>query len=145
MKEAIDESYGRKGQEVLEMNYKAVDRGIDALVKVDVPSSWKDAVDEAAAEIEVPDFIKDVVIPMNKQEGDSLPVSAFCWKKMVTSQWAPLLMKRGIAVSVPEWQMNKCIQCNQCSYVCPHAAIRPILLTEEEKNNAPEGFQTRKL
>ena len=145
LKEAIDESYGRKGQEVLEMNYKAVDRGIDALVKVDVPSSWKDAVDEAAAEIEVPDFIKDVVIPMNKQEGDSLPVSAFVGREdghfpMGTSAYE----KRGIAVSVPEWQIDKCIQCNQCSYVCPHAAIRPILLTEEEKNNAPEGFQTKK-
>lgn len=145
LKEAIDDTYGKKGQEVLEMNYKAVDEGINALIKVNIPSSWKDAVDEAAAEVEVPEFIKNVVIPMNRQEGDSLPVSAFVGREdghfpMGTSAYE----KRGIAVFVPEWQIDNCIQCNQCSYVCPHAAIRPILLNEEEKNNAPKGFETKK-
>jgi len=144
LKEAIDHSYGKKGQKILDMNYKAVDAGIDALVKVDVPASWKDAVDEAAAEVEVPEFIKKVVQPMNRQEGDSLPVSAFVGREdghfpMGTSAYE----KRGIAVFVPEWQKDKCIQCNQCSYVCPHAAIRPILLTDEEKKNAPAGFETK--
>jgi len=144
LKEAIDHSYGKKGQKILDMNYKAVDMGIDALVKVDVPASWKDAVEEAAADVDVPEFIKKVVEPMNRQEGDSLPVSAFVGREdghfpMGTSAYE----KRGIAVHVPEWQIDKCIQCNQCSYVCPHAAIRPILLTDEEKKNAPAGFETK--
>lgn len=144
LKDAIDHSYGKKGQKVLDMNYKAVDMGIDALVKVDVPASWKDSVEEAAADVDVPEFIKKVVEPMNRQEGDSLPVSAFVGREdghfpMGTSAYE----KRGIAVHVPEWQIDKCIQCNQCSYVCPHAAIRPILLTDEEKKNAPAGFETK--
>lgn len=146
LKEAIDDSYGRKGQKILDMNYEAVDKGINALVKVEVPAAWKDAVDEAAAavDLEVPEFIKKVVEPINRQEGDSLPVSAFVGREdghfpMGTSAYE----KRGIAVYVPEWQIDKCIQCNQCSYVCPHAAIRPILLTEEEKKNAPAGFETK--
>ncbi|MGI5997599.1 MAG: pyruvate:ferredoxin (flavodoxin) oxidoreductase, partial [Lutispora sp.] len=144
LKEAIDHSYGKKGQKILDMNYEAVDKGINALVKVEVPAAWKDAVDEAAADVEVPEFIKKVVEPMNKQEGDSLPVSAFVGREdghfpMGTSAYE----KRGIAVFVPEWQIDKCIQCNQCSYVCPHAAIRPVLLTEEEKKNAPASFETK--
>lgn len=146
LKDAIDHSYGKKGQKILDMNYKAVDKGINALVKVDVPASWKEAVDdEAAAESDVPDFIKNVLIPINRQEGDSLPVSTFVGREdghfpMGTSAYE----KRGIAVHVPEWQIDKCIQCNQCSYVCPHAAIRPILATEEELKNAPESFKTKK-
>ncbi len=144
LKEAIDHSYGKKGEKVLKMNYEAVDKGINALVKVEVPASWKNAADEAAAEAEAPEFIKKVLIPMNRQEGDSLPVSTFVGREdghfpMGTSAYE----KRGIAVHVPEWQIDKCIQCNQCSYVCPHAAIRPVLVTEEEMKNAPESFKTK--
>ena len=146
LKDAIDHSYGKKGDKILKMNYEAVDKGINALIKVDIPASWKDAVDdEAAAESDVPDFIKKVLIPINRQEGDSLPVSTFVGREdghfpMGTSAYE----KRGIAVHVPEWQIDNCIQCNQCSYVCPHAAIRPVLLTEEELKNAPENFKTKK-
>ncbi|KXG77666.1 pyruvate:ferredoxin (flavodoxin) oxidoreductase [Thermotalea metallivorans] len=146
LKDAIVKSYGKKGEIIVRMNHEAVDRGIDALVKIDVPVSWSNVVeDEAAATVEVPDFIKNVLIPMNRQEGDSLPVSTFVGREdghfpMGTSAYE----KRGIAVNVPEWQMDKCIQCNQCSFVCPHAAIRPILVNEEEMKNAPESFKTLK-
>jgi pyruvate-ferredoxin/flavodoxin oxidoreductase len=145
LKEAIVESYGKKGEKIVQMNYKAVDAGTDALVKVEVPASWKDAKEEAAAAIDAPDFIKNVLIPMNRQEGDSLPVSTFLDSAdgtfpMGTSAYE----KRGIAVFVPEWQKDKCIQCNQCSFVCPHAAIRPVLVNEEEAKKAPASFETTK-
>ncbi|MDF2548670.1 MAG: pyruvate:ferredoxin (flavodoxin) oxidoreductase [Anaerosolibacter sp.] len=146
LKDAVVKSYGRKGDTIVEMNQAAVDKGIDALVKIDVPASWANvAEDEAAATIEAPDFIKNVLIPMNRQEGDSLPVSTFVGREdghfpMGTSAYE----KRGIAVNVPEWQIDKCIQCNQCSFVCPHAAIRPILVNGDEMKSAPEGFKTLK-
>ncbi|MFT9494484.1 pyruvate:ferredoxin (flavodoxin) oxidoreductase [Anaerosolibacter sp.] len=146
LKDAVVKSYGKKGDTIVEMNQAAVDKGIDALVKIDVPASWANvAEDEAAATIEAPDFIKNVLIPMNRQEGDSLPVSTFVGREdghfpMGTSAYE----KRGIAVNVPEWQIDKCIQCNQCSFVCPHAAIRPILVNGDEMKNAPEGFKTLK-
>lgn len=145
LKEAIDHSYGSKGDAIVNMNYAAVDRGIAALVKVEVPSSWSSASEEAAATSEVPDFIKKVLIPMNRQEGDVLPVSTFIGAEdgtfpMGTSAYE----KRGIAVNVPEWQVDKCIQCNQCSFVCPHAAIRPFLLSEDEMKCAPASFETKK-
>ena len=146
LKDSIVKSYGKKGQEIVDMNYKAVDRGIDALVKVDIPANWKDsAEEEAASSKEVPDFIKDVMIPMTRQEGDKLPVSTFVGREDgVFPHGTAAYEKRGIAVNIPEWQVDNCIQCNQCSYVCPHAAIRPILLTEEEVNNSPEAFETKK-
>ena len=146
LKDAVVKSYGRKGDSIVDMNQAAVDKGIEALVKIDIPASWANVVeDEAAATIEAPDFIKNVLIPMNRQEGDALPVSTFVGREdghfpMGTSAYE----KRGIAVNVPEWQIDKCIQCNQCSFVCPHAAIRPILVNEEEMKNAPEGFKTLK-
>ena len=127
------------------MNYEAVDKGINALVKVDVPESWKQAADEEVEEKEVPDFIKNVVFTMNRQEGDKLPVSTFVGRE--DGSWpngTSAYEKRGIAVHVPEWQVDKCIQCNQCALVCPHAVIRPFLLNEEEKKNAPETFVTKK-
>ena len=145
LKDSIQKAYGRKGDEIVQMNYQAVDRGIDALVKVDVPESWKNAEDEKVEEKEVPEFIKNVVIPMNRQEGDKLPVSTFVGRE--DGSWpngTSAYEKRGIAVLVPEWQIDKCIQCNQCAFVCPHAAIRPFLLNEEEKKNAPESFATKK-
>lgn len=145
LKDSIVKAYGRKGEDIVRMNYEAVDRGIDALVKVNVPESWKNAVDEKVEEKEVPDFIKNVVIPMNRQEGDKLPVSTFVGRE--DGSWpngTSAYEKRGIAVFVPEWQIDKCIQCNQCAFVCPHAVIRPFLLNEEEKKNAPASFETKK-
>ncbi|WIV13496.1 pyruvate:ferredoxin (flavodoxin) oxidoreductase [Proteiniborus sp. MB09-C3] len=147
LKEAAYKSYGKKGEKIVNMNYAAIDRGIDALVKVGVPESWKnaEAQEEAAVAKEVPDFIKNVLVPMNRQEGDSLPVSTFEGvEDGVFPHGTAAYEKRGIAVHVPEWQIDKCIQCNQCSFVCPHAAIRPFLVNEEEKKNAPEGFETKK-
>lgn len=142
LKEAIDHSYGNKGEAVVNMNYAAVERGINALVKVEVPTDWTSSAEEAAATSEVPDFIKNVLLPMNKQEGDTLPVSTFVGMEDGTFPMGTAAYeKRGIAVYVPEWQMDKCIQCNQCSFVCPHAAIRPFLMTEEEMTKAPERFK----
>lgn len=141
MKEAIVKSYGKKGENVVKMNYAAVDAGIDALVKVDVPASWKDAVevmDVVAAQ--EPDFIKNILRPMNALEGDKLPVSIFNgYENGTFEHGTSAYEKRGIAVNVPEWIKDKCIQCNQCSFVCPHAAVRPVLLTDEELAKAPFG------
>ncbi|SHH12610.1 pyruvate:ferredoxin (flavodoxin) oxidoreductase [Tepidibacter thalassicus] len=146
LKDAIVKSYGKKGEKVVKMNYEAVDRGMDALIKVDVPKSWSNATEvKSDATKDVPEFIEKVLIPMNKQEGDSLPVSTFVGMEDGTfPNGTAAYEKRGIAVNVPEWQIDKCIQCNQCSFVCPHAAIRPVLLNEEEMKNAPEAFETKK-
>ncbi|NLZ51866.1 MAG: pyruvate:ferredoxin (flavodoxin) oxidoreductase, partial [Thermoanaerobacteraceae bacterium] len=146
LKEAIVKSYGHKGEKIVNMNYQAVDKGIEALVKVEVPEAWENATDEAAATVtDLPDFIKNIADVMNRQEGDKLPVSAFVGREdgtfpMGTAKYE----KRGIAVNVPEWQPESCIQCNQCAYVCPHAAIRPFLINEEEAKNAPEAFASKK-
>ncbi|WDV45229.1 pyruvate:ferredoxin (flavodoxin) oxidoreductase [Clostridiaceae bacterium M8S5] len=145
LKEAIVKSYGKKGQKIVEMNNKAVDKGIDALVKIEVPATWADAKDQAKEETKEPEFIKNILRPMNRQEGDDLPVSAFDGREDGTfDNGSAAFEKRGIAVTVPEWQIDSCIQCNQCSFVCPHAAIRPVLVNEEELKNAPEGFETKK-
>lgn len=143
MKQAIEKSYGRKGKDVVEMNWRAVDAGWQNLVKVEIPESWKNAPLEEKDLSHMPDFIRNVVVPMNRQEGDSLPVSMY--KGMEDGTWAvgtTAYEKRGTAVSVPQWQPDACIQCNQCSLVCPHGAVRPILLDETERQNAPLGFIT---
>ncbi len=143
MKESIVKSYGRRGEEVVNMNYKAVDLGIENLKKVDVPAEWAHAPEDEPVKRDVPDFVKNVVDVINAQKGDSLPVSAFRDAADGTfPQGTSKYEKRGIAVTVPVWNPETCIQCNQCSYVCPHAAIRPFLLTEEEAKNAPDGFET---
>lgn len=144
LKEAISKSYGKKGEAIVNMNCLAVDKGIDALVKVEIPENWKDAKEEVIDKADVPEFIEKVVIPINKQEGDNLPVSTFVGREdghfpMGTAAYE----KRGIAVNIPEWQIDNCIQCNQCAFVCPHATIRPILITDEELANAPAGFETK--
>ena len=128
------------------MNYKAVDMAIERLVKIDVPSSWKDAKDEEVkAERKLPEFVENIAIPMIRQEGDKLPVSTFVGKEDgVFPHGTAAYEKRGIAVEVPHWIMENCIQCNRCAYVCPHASIRPFLLDEEEQKNAPEAFETKK-
>jgi len=146
MKKAIyDTYYIKRGQAVVDMNYLAVDRGIEGLVKIDIPASWATAEDPVKEEAEVPAFIRDVVIPMNRQEGDALPVSVFKKYGNLDGTWhagTTKYEKRGAAVDVPQWDPEKCLQCNQCSLVCPHAAIRPILLNEAEQAAAPEGFVT---
>lgn len=147
MKKDVIKMYGKKGDNIIRMNHLAIDKGVEALVKIPVPASWADAVDtdEAAAAKDVPDFIKNVVFPMNRQEGDNLPVSTFLGREdgsfpMGTAAFE----KRGIAVKVPVWDKSKCIQCNQCSYVCPHAVIRPFLVDEKEAQKAPSTFETVK-
>lgn len=145
LKDAIVKSYGSKGEKIVALNNKAVDLGIEKLVKVAVPAEWanaEEAVVEAKGE---PTFIKDILRPIAAQKGDDLPVSTFKGREDGTfDAGSAAFEKRGIAVNVPEWQIDNCIQCNQCSFVCPHAAIRPFLLTEEEVANAPEGFNTKK-
>ncbi|WP_123053445.1 pyruvate:ferredoxin (flavodoxin) oxidoreductase [Clostridium sp. JN-1] len=145
LKQAVVTNYGKKGQKVVDMNNAAIDQGVGAIVKINVPDSWKDAVDaEAAAAVDAPEFVKNILQPMNRQDGDKLPVSAFVGMEDGTfPAGTAAYEKRGIAINVPEWQMDKCIQCNQCSFICPHAAIRPVLLNEEEVKNAPKGFAAK--
>jgi len=143
LKQSIQEMYGKKGEKIVKMNQDAVDRGITDLKKIDVPASWANAQDEPLPEKDEPDFVKNIQRPMERHEGDDLPVSAFMDRPdgsfpMGTTKYE----KRGIAVSIPEWQPDKCIQCNQCSYICPHAVIRPFLLDDQEKENAPDTFET---
>lgn len=145
IKAAIKKTYGKKGDEIVKMNCDAVDGAIEALVKVDVPADWKDAVDENTDAADVPAFIKNIVEPVNAQAGNKLPVSTFSGMEDGTFETGTSRYeKRGVAVNVPEWDMAKCIQCNQCSLVCPHAAIRPVLLTDEELAAAPEHFEAKK-
>ena len=144
MKYMAKKSYLKKGEAVVEMNYKAIDAGVDAIVKVDVPEAWKN-IEVNAPEIkieghrpELVKFVKNIVMPVAKMNGDSLPVSAFVDHVDGTfPQGAAAYEKRGVAVDVPEWNPENCIQCNQCSFVCPHATIRPFAMTEEEAAKAP--------
>lgn len=145
LKKAIQKSYGSKGEKIVELNNKAVDLGIEKLVRVTVPAEWADATEATSVEAKgEPSFITDILRPIAAQKGDDLPVSTF--KGIEDGSFEPgsaAYEKRGIAVNVPEWQIDNCIQCNQCSYVCPHAAIRPFLITEEELSGAPKGFNTK--
>ena len=145
MKEKAKASYLKKGQDVVDMNYKAIDLGATAYKKIDVPADWADAVDtkpakELEGKPELVKMVKDILEPVGKMDGDSLPVSAFV--DHVDGQFelgAAAYEKRGVAVSVPTWDSAKCIQCNQCAYVCPHATIRPFALTADEAAKAPEA------
>lgn len=146
MKKMIYKSYSKKGDKILNMNYAAVDKGVEGLVEIKIPSHWGNSIKEEKAETTgLPDYIKNILIPINAQEGDKLPVSIFSGREDGT---VPLgtsaYEKRGIAVDVPVWNIDNCIQCNQCSFVCPHAAIRPFLANEEETKSAPEGFKLKK-
>lgn len=143
MKKAIVKSYGIKGEEIVNMNFAAVDKGSE-VVKIEIPAEWsKLKIVAEKDERNIPAFIKDIVEPINAMRGDDLPVSAFVGREDGTfPQGTSQYEKRGIAVNVPEWVEENCIQCNQCSFVCPHAAIRPFLLTEKEKAEAPEGTVT---
>lgn len=143
MKEAAEKSYSKKGKEIVETNYKAIDLGAEAFVKIDVPASWLDAEDADIAEkaegfSELETMVNKVMNPVGIMDGDKLPVSAF--EKHVDGSFelgASAYEKRGIAVTVPRWNMDSCVQCNRCAYVCPHAAIRPYALTDEEAASAP--------
>ncbi len=147
MKDAATHSYLKKGQDVVDMNHKAIDMGATAFKKFDVPASWATAEDKAdggklEGRPELVEMVKDVMEPINRMDGDSLPVSSFVPHVDGTfQQGASAYEKRGVAVSVPAWNQDTCIQCNQCAYVCPHATIRPFALTEEEAKNAPECAQ----
>ncbi len=144
IKAAIKKTYGKKGDEIVKMNCDAVDGAIEALVKIDVPAAWKDAVDKNPKTNDVPDFIKNIVQPVNAQAGNKLPVSTFAGIEDGTFETGTSRFeKRGVAVNVPAWDITKCIQCNQCSLVCPHAAIRPVLLTDEEAASKPAEFETK--
>ena len=147
MKAAAQATYGRKGQDVVEKNWAAIDAGAKGIVKVEVPESWKNCEDEGLdyavvteGRKDVVDFVNNIQTKVSAQEGNTLPVSAF--KDYVdgsTPSGSSAYEKRGIAVNVPSWDSTKCIQCNFCSYVCPHAVIRPVVMTEEEAAKAPEG------
>ena len=146
LKASIKKAYGKKGDKVVNMNYEAVEAGMNSLVKINVPESWKTATEEAKVETkEVTDFVKNIMNPMNALEGDKLPVSAFNGLEDGTfPAGTAAYEKRGVATDVPEWNMSKCIQCNQCAFVCPHACIRPVLVNDEELAKAPEGFEVKK-
>ena len=147
MKQAAKKSYGKKGDDVVEMNYRAIDAGVDALHKVEVPESWKNAVDdkkekEYTGRPETVKMVKNLLEPIGLMDGDSLPVSAF--KDIADGQFetgASAYEKRGTAVTVPAWNATKCIQCNQCSFVCSHATIRPFMLDDNEVKAAPADIQ----
>ena len=146
LKDSIQKTYGKKGEKIVNMNCQAVDAGINSLVKVDVPASWANATEPSKeSDTEEPAFIKDILRPMNAQKGNDLPVSAFLgYEDGTFPNGTAAYEKRGIAVNVPEWITENCIQCNRCSFICPHACIRPVLVNEEELQNAPEAFKTKK-
>ena len=151
MKEAAKKSYSKKGEAVVEMNYKAIDAGADALHKVEIPASWATAEDPADTTVlegnpATVKMVKEIMEPVGRMDGDSLPVSAFV--DHVDGQFeqgASAYEKRGVAVMVPEWIPENCIQCNQCAFVCPHATIRPFALTADEVEKAPAAFKGKKM
>ncbi len=147
MKDAATASYSKKGEAIVKMNHDAIDMGAERVIKVDVPASWKDAKDEDLSvkfdgEGKLVDYINNILNPINSFAGMKLPVSAFVpYADGEVPLGSSAFEKRGIAIDVPEWKSENCIQCNFCSYVCPHACIRPVVLTEEEAKNAPEGIK----
>jgi pyruvate-ferredoxin/flavodoxin oxidoreductase len=150
MKDAATASYGKKGEKVVAMNHAAIDRGLTGAHKVNVPTDWANVADDAAVSDvkvdrpEMADFVKNILGPVNAQQGDLLPVSAFKDAADGTfPQGSAAYEKRGIAVDVPEWQPENCIQCNFCSYVCPHGVIRPVIMTAEEAAKAPADMKTK--
>ena len=147
MKKNNYNSYFKKaGQKIVDLNDQAVDLGVSAAVKVEIPAAWADAQDTPVSEPKgVTPFVRDIVMPMDRQKGDQLPVSVFQKYGVLDGTWengTSVFSKRGVATKVPKWDGSKCIQCNRCSMCCPHAAIRPVLLTEEEKKGVPAGFET---
>ena len=146
MKKNNYESYFKKaGQKIVDLNDKAVEIGVNAAVKVEIPESWKTAEDAPAKEIAASDFVKEIVMPMDRQKGDKLPVSVFAKHGVLDGTWengTSAFSKRGVATVVPQWNGEVCLQCNRCAMACPHAAIRPVLLTDEEKAGVDASFAT---
>ena len=143
LKGQIKKMFGKKGDKIVQMNWDAVDGTLDKLVEIDVPASWANATGASAAKADAPEWISDVMQPILAQKGDGLPVSKFTSDGIFpvsTTQYE----KRGVAINVPEWIMDNCIQCNQCAMVCPHAAIRPVLVSDQEMEKAPAGFEAKK-
>ncbi len=143
LKGQIKKLFSKKGDKIVQMNWAAVDGTLDNLIQIDVPASWAGATEEAGEKAEVPEWVSDVMQPILAQKGDDLPVSKFRIDgifPVATSQYE----KRGVAINVPEWIMDNCIQCNQCAMVCPHAAIRPFLISDDEMAKAPAGFEAKK-
>ena len=143
LKDAIEDTYGKKGKKIVEMNWKAVDAALDNINEISYPSSWAQLKPEKPKESNEPDFVKHVMRPMLAMQGDKLPVSTFT-PAGIFPPGTTKYEKRGVAINVPEWQIEHCIQCNQCAMVCPHAAIRPVLVTDEELKKAPKGFEAKK-
>ena len=152
MKAAAKKSYSKKGDDVVEMNYKAIDAGVDALVKIDVPAEWANLADDTVApavkgnRADLVKFVEEILIPVNAQKGDDLPVSTFVGREDGTfPSGSAAYEKRGVAVDVPAWDAQKCIQCNQCAIVCSHATIRPYALNADEVKNAPVAMATKQM
>jgi pyruvate-ferredoxin/flavodoxin oxidoreductase len=143
IKDAIKKTYGRKGDKIVNMNWQAVDKAIEAVEEIKYSAAWAQAQDAATASGEVPAYVRDVVEPVLSLKGDELPVSAISADGVVPTGTTKF-EKRGIAIEIPQWQVDNCIQCNQCALVCPHAAIRPILVKPEDLENAPESFTHKK-
>ncbi len=152
MKKAVKDTYGKKGDDIVQMNYNAIDKGAEGVVKVDVPENWKNAeITESKETVtgdrkDAVDFVNNIQSYVNSYKGNSLPVSAFLpYADGTTPSGTSAFEKRGIATEVPEWIPENCIQCNFCSYVCPHAVIRPAAMTEEELKGAPEGTKSKEM
>jgi len=143
LKNAIEKTYGKKGKDVVQMNWKAVDASVDSVREIHYPLSWKNLPDDTKECREEPEFIQKVMRPMLAQQGDKLPVSVFTPAGIFPSGTTKY-EKRGVAINVPEWLIDKCIQCNQCAMVCPHASIRPVLVRQKELTKAPKGFEAKK-
>jgi pyruvate-ferredoxin/flavodoxin oxidoreductase len=141
LKAGIEAAYGKKGPKIVEMNNAAVDNAVDAIIEVAVPAAWADLGDDAASSDDAPAYVQNVMRPVLAQKGDDLPVSAFSKDGTMPLSTAKH-EKRGVAINVPEWIADNCIQCNQCAYVCPHSALRPVLASEDEMKNAPSTFGT---
>ena len=141
LKEGIQTAYGKKGEKIVNMNNAAVDNAINAIIPIAVPAAWADLADDAAAEVNEPAYVKNVMRPVLAQKGDDLPVSAFSVDGTMPLSTAKY-EKRGVAINVPEWLSENCIQCNQCAFVCPHSALRSVLATDDELNGAPAEFTT---
>jgi pyruvate-ferredoxin/flavodoxin oxidoreductase len=157
LKESLADDYGKQGQRVIEMNYAAVEQGMRSIVAITTPECWKNAADSQAdvqhvacacssdtVKADLPEFVKEVAIPMNRQEGDTLPVSVFNGREDGSFPCGTTAYeKRGIAADIPKWVPDRCIQCNQCSFVCPHAVIRPLLISQAEMLTAPSDIETK--
>ena len=143
LKGQIEKLFSKKGESIVKMNWDAVDRTLEHLQAIDYPASWAGAGQSEATAADEPDFVKNVIRPILAGAGDKLPVSAFSVDGIFPVA-TTCYEKRGVAINVPEWVMDNCIQCNQCAMVCPHAAIRPVLVTDDELAAAPAGFEAKK-